>query len=385
MLKRTFIIVIILGLLSGTCCGDAEVAWHQTDSVRVQLDQIYHDCMDSQYENAIAVAEKLIGLYPDEPLPRFFLSTVYMYMLRSYWNLPVDGRYREIRDTFHRVSDQTVAVCERHQTDRALATYCQGAVLGTQALVYLQDKEWIKAYHRGKEGVALLEKTVELDPQNYDAYLGLGMFEYYCASLRGTIKILAWLVGFRGDKEKGLEYVERARLHGTYAEGPAQVFMAAAFLNDEEKLLDGLAIARDLRTQYPHNYLYIDYIVRGVRKLPLAQTDLGIELIEHVVKTPGWREQVKLDLPYDLDIVDYELARLLIKQNRSEEARVLLEELSQRRNEWNNLSVRIDLLLLSIYKQTDEDQKAEYLYRKIQNRAPIEDSLEQARLIYKGH
>jgi tetratricopeptide (TPR) repeat protein len=257
-------------------------------------------------------------------------------------------------------------------------------VLGAEGMVHLQDSEWLDSYSLGKTAVASLEKSLELDTQNYDAYLGLGMFEYYCSKLTGMVKILAWIVGFSGNSEKGLEYVTKAVNYGTYAEGPAKVFLAFALIEFENKLDQGVEISRSLRKQYPRNYVFIEYLVRAARKLPDERASEGIGWIESYVKTPNWRKDVILFAPYNLDMVDYVHASLYMRQGNYAAARELLEPLASRPASPSAFSTEVNLALLLIYKKTENHAKAEQLYSVIMNNKSINDSHAKAKELLKG-
>lgn len=378
MYQKTAIIIFLLVInFSSIWASDI------TDNIEIneQLDEVYYECLDGNYKLAVEIGHRLTTKYRDEPLPWVFLSTVYMYMLRSYWDFPVDSQYSQLVAKFYEVSDQALDVCNNYPEQNSHLFFCKGTILGTQALVHLQNKDWIKSYTNGKKGVATLKQAIELDPTNYDPYLGLGMFEYYCARLTGTVKILAWIIGFRGDEEKGINYVKQVLDKGHYAKGPAEVFLTFVYISNPETIIQGLEMAQILRKKYPHNFLYVDYLLRCIRQFTPEQSQLGIKIISEDIKTPDWRENLRINVPYDLDIVDYELARLLIKNNQLEAAQSLLESLVSKRNNWDSLSSQIELLLLSVYKQNGCSEKAELTYDHIVQSKPIDNSRKKAHQI----
>jgi tetratricopeptide (TPR) repeat protein len=247
-------------------------------------------------------------------------------------------------------------------------------VLGTEALVHLQNKEWTESYTKGKSGVDALNKSLRMDPDNYDAYLGLGMFEYYRSKLPGVIRILAWIVGFRGDSEKGIRYVAKAMKYGKYAEGPAKVFLAYALIELENKLEQGMALTRSLRSQYPRNFLYMEYVLRAVRKLPPERSDEGVAWIESIIKTPNWRDDVIMFVPYNLDMVEYVQACLYVRKENYAFARDLLEPIAARISAVNEFSTDVNLALLKIYRKMENHGRARQIYSLIMNSEPINNS-----------
>ena len=246
--------------------------------VQELVTRISHETLNSEYEKAIAKAHELISLHPKEPFPRFLLSTIYMYILRSYWDFPADEKYEIYKRKFSSAAADARKACDEYPVQDATIYFLRGMVLGTEGMVHLQDKEYLDSYSKGKSAVAALEKSLQIDPTNYDAYLGLGMFEYYCSKLTGAIRILAWLIGFSGNSEKGLEYVTKAMTHGKYSEGAAKVFLAYAYIQFEDKVDEGVELARSLRARYPKNFTFIEYVLRAAGKLPPERATEGNQL-----------------------------------------------------------------------------------------------------------
>lgn len=356
----------------------------QHGSAHELITRISEETLNAEYEKAVRHTHELIDLYPREPFPRFILTSIYMYVLRSYWDYPADGNYARYKKKFKDAAAEARKVCDEYPVEDAMVHYVRGMVLGAEGMVHLQDGEYLDSYSLGKGAVASLEKSLELDPENYDAYLGLGMFEYYCSKLTGVVKILAWIVGFSGNSEKGLEYVTKAMTHGRYAEGPAKVFLAFALIEFENKLDQGFEIARSLRKQYPRNYVFIEYIVRAARKLPRERAAEGIGWIESCVKTPDWRKDVNLFVPYNLDMVDYVHASLYMAQGHYAAARELLEPLVPSPASPTEFGTEVNLALLMIYKKTENHAKAEQLYAVIMKNKSINNSHTKAREILKG-
>jgi tetratricopeptide (TPR) repeat protein len=360
------------------------LSFQEDRSAHEMINQISRETLNSEYERAIDHTNELIHRYPREPFPRFMLSTIYMYMLRSYWDFPMDEKFAVYTKKFQDASAEATRVCDEYPVQDAMVQFVRGMVLGAEGMVHLQKKEWLDAYSKGKAGVAALEKSLEMDPTYYDAYLGLGMFEYYCSKLRGVTKILAWIVGFKGNSEKGLEYVTKAMNYGNYAEGPAKVFLAYALIEFENKLDRGVELAKWLREQYPRNSTFIEYVVRAAKKLPPERAADGIRWIETYVKTPNWRNEVIVFAHYNLDSVNYVEASLYLARENYAAARNLLEPISARASMDTEFSANVNLALLLVYTRTENRDKAQELYSHILSNKSINHSHAKAREIFKG-
>jgi tetratricopeptide (TPR) repeat protein len=378
--KKVFLAILIILALTQSA---GAVNFEEDRLVQELIAQISHETLNSEYDKAISRTHDLINRYPREPFPRFLLTTVYMFILRSYGEFPANEKYEVYKRKFLIAAADAEKACDEYPVQNATIYFLRGMVLGAEGMVHLQDKEWLDSYSKGKRAVAALEKSLEIDPTNYDAYLGLGMFEYYCSKLTGAIKILAWLVGFSGNSEKGIEYATKAMTQGKYSEGPAKVFLAYAYIQFENKLDEGVELARDLRSRYPRNFSFIDHILRAARKLPPERAVDGLKWIDTYVKTPNWKEEVILFVPFNLEEVDYVQASLYLARNDYAAARNLLEPVSACSNHIDEFSTEVNLALLYVYAKTANHDKAKEIYSLIINNKPINNSHSKARDILK--
>jgi hypothetical protein len=379
--KQAFLaIVIILTLTQSAWAVNFEEDKHVQDMVA----QISDETLNSEHDNAISRTQELISRYPKEPFPRFLLTTIYMYILRSYWDFPVDEKYQTYKRKFSSAAADAKKACDEYSVQNAAIYFLRGMVLGEEGMVHLQDREWLASYSKGKSAVAALQKSLEIDPTNYDAYLGLGMFEYYCSKFTGAIKILTWLIGFSGNSEKGLQYVTKAMTHGKYSEGSAKLFLAYAYIEYEDRLDEGVELAKTLRARYPSNFTFIEYILRAARKLPPERAAEGLDWIDTYVKTPNWKEQLNLFVPFNLDEVDYVQASLYLARDDYVSARNLLEPVSACSNHVDEFSTEVNLALLYVYAKTANHDKAREIYSRIMSQKSIKNSHFKAKGILKS-
>ena len=380
-MRKAFLAIFFIFALSQNAFA---ASFEENRYVQELVTRISDETLNSEYDKAVGNASLLIRLYPKEPFPRFLLTTIYMYILRSYWDFPTDEQYEIYKRKFSIAAADARKACDEYPVQNAMIYFVRGMVFGVEGMVHLQDKEWLDSYSKGKSAVAALEKSLEIDPTNYDAYLGLGMFEYYCSKLTGAVKILAWVVGFSGNSEKGIEYVTKAMTHGRYAEGSAKVFLAYAYIQFEDKLDEGVELAKTLRVQYPRNFTFIEYLLRAARKLPPERATEGIRWIDTYVRTPNWKDEVILFVPFNLEMVDYVEASLYLARNDYAAARNLLEPVSACNHHVDEFSTEVNLALLYVYAKTANHDKARQIYSHIMSHKSINNSHSKAKDMFRG-
>jgi len=107
-----------------------------------------------------------------------------------------------------------------------------------------------------KDGRAMADRLLKLDPNCYDAYIAVGV-ENYLLSLKPAP--IRWLLRFGGaqtDKDTGLKNLQLTAEKGHYLLPYARLLLAVAALRDQDRgkariLLAGLA------SEFPLNHLYV--------------------------------------------------------------------------------------------------------------------------------
>ena len=125
----------------------------------------------------------------------------------------------------------------------------------TSAILLSRDKK-IRAYNHSLAGREALQELVNDHPEMEDAYLILGMFEYFLGSIPEDLKGKARLMGMEGDKEMGLSYLERAVEHAPVsAPEAARVLLLETGLPEAETCRYK-NLAELMNRRYPANELF---------------------------------------------------------------------------------------------------------------------------------
>lgn len=105
---------------------------------------------------------------------------------------------------------------------------------------------------------SLLITGLEKDRNLPDAYLGLGLYDYFVDTLPAIIKILRRFIGLPGgNRERGLQEIEYAAKYGELARGEALFYLAKDYSRANKKqYAKSLELFQQLRSHYPHNGLW---------------------------------------------------------------------------------------------------------------------------------
>jgi tetratricopeptide (TPR) repeat protein len=137
----------------------------------------------------------------------------------------------------------------------AEARYQLGAALGLRASwVATVDGSMLGAFRVARRAYDEEEEVLDLDPARKDAGLIVGTYRYLVASLSLPLRWAAYVVGFGGGKEKGLQLVEQAAGYPGDNQTDAR-FALVLLYNREHRYDEALAQLARLRTLYPRNRL----------------------------------------------------------------------------------------------------------------------------------
>jgi tetratricopeptide (TPR) repeat protein len=114
------------------------------------------------------------------------------------------------------------------------------------------EHRYYGAYQAGKRAREYHERLLALDPGYADACLLPGIFEYTIATLPRSLRVLGFVLGIQGSKEKGLSLVERAVASGERTKWVARLSLAVMHQR-ERRYLAALAVLGELERAFPRN------------------------------------------------------------------------------------------------------------------------------------
>jgi tetratricopeptide (TPR) repeat protein len=143
----------------------------------------------------------------------------------------------------------------RARPDDPDAHFAAGSVVGIQASYGATVEGRVLASFRlAKKAYDEHERVLTLAPYRKDAGLIVGTYRYIVSALSLPIRLMAYVAGFGGGRERGLRMIEEAA--SVPGETEAEAKFALLLLYNRERRFDGaLRIAKELQQRYPRNRL----------------------------------------------------------------------------------------------------------------------------------
>ena len=208
--------------------------------------------------------QKVFDQYPDHPFAHFGNAMIAW----SRYEYEFEKSDEKQQKVFEQILDDSISGIKRwmkQHPDDPNAYMGIGALYGLRAMFSMRNRSWITAYFSGRKAISNLEKSLELDPTYYDAYFGLGIYQYYAGTLPSVIKILAKIVAIKGDPDEGVKQLNLSREKAMFTADSSKLILieiqnvrGSKYYNPQKSL----EYIRELRAKYPNNPLmhYVEII-----------------------------------------------------------------------------------------------------------------------------
>jgi tetratricopeptide (TPR) repeat protein len=132
-----------------------------------------------------------------------------------------------------------------------------GAAVGLQA-TYMASVEGrlLAGFRAARRSYEEQERVLELDPKRKDAELIVGTYRYIVSTLSLPMRLMAYVAGFGGGRQRGLEMIEETAAAPGENRTDAE-FALVLLYNREQRYADAMRVLTDLRHQYPRNRLIL--------------------------------------------------------------------------------------------------------------------------------
>lgn len=306
LLRRIALALLLLSAAAWREAGAASHATQAPESEEFKLARRVADLiMDGDLEAAVGTAREIQRLDPQSPLGYLFEADATWW--RIYYatgNLidpdvfdvapsettPYDAHLEDLVNTAISKSEERI----RAHPEEARNYLYEGLAYAVRArFVGLRGKD-LPTARAGKKMRALLLTALRLDPNLTDAYLGMGIYNYFVDTLPAIIKLLRFFIALPGgNRELGLEQLQKAGQNGVLTRGEAKFYLAKNYSRQNEREYSkSLEIFQAIAQEYPHNPLWS--FIAGSLRCRLGRTqECDAVYRETFRKTAGEKAEVR--------------------------------------------------------------------------------------------
>lgn len=252
-------LLILLVLAAPASARPSSVTPEMDRLVLEGIDRIYR--MD--FDAADAAARAAMAL--DPKYPHAYLGAAATDFIRYIYG-PAQADDRLVK-SFEKKTEIAIGVAEAwlktHPND-AEALLVLGSGYGIRARLALERHQYLKGWTNGSRSMKYIRASLKADPETYDSYLGLGMFDYYVDTIP---RFAGWLakIMLGGSRERGLRELRLAAEKGHYARTAAQLILVEIDTQDAfgaRDTSDAVRLMSGIHAKYPDSsMLHSAYVV----------------------------------------------------------------------------------------------------------------------------
>lgn len=245
---------------------------------------------------AIALAHKLESAQPNHPLGYLIESDILWWNIYCKWS---ERKYNTIDAWSHSrpadadddvdlaLADKVTSLAQAGiaRSDSAEMELYAGLGYASRARLLALRYEKIPVARAGVEARKHLLRCLELNPNMADAYLGLGLYNYYVDTLSSMAKVLRYFMGIPGgDKREGLRQLEIASTKGELTQLEARFNMAKSLRNYDFDYARAEQAAAPLLMLYPTNCIFL--LLAGDIEQKLGHTEDSAAKFRSIAAAP---------------------------------------------------------------------------------------------------
>jgi tetratricopeptide (TPR) repeat protein len=232
-------------------------------------------CYNLDYDQSVALLRQAIAADPsDSSSHRALASTLWLDILFRRGAVTVDhylGSFTastvdvknppaDLDAEFKREITKAIELAERRATAAPRdpeAHFELGTAVGLQASYTASvEGRLLAGFRAARRSYEEQERVLELDPRRKEAGLIVGTYRYLVSTLSLPMRVMAYVAGFGGGKERGLRMIEETAEAASENRTEAQ-FALVLLYNREKRYEDAMRVLGDLRRRYPRNRLVV--------------------------------------------------------------------------------------------------------------------------------
>jgi hypothetical protein len=238
------------------------------------LDAGFHDLYNLDFKAGRAEFLEYQKLEPKDPVGKAAEAASYLYeefnakgiftsefflsdqkFLNGAAGTPAENRndaFLEANRAAREMANERLKADPRDRQALLVLTMTDGMEADYDALVV---KKQMAALGLTKQADVEALKLLAVDPTAEDAYMALGAANYIIGCLPGYKRAFLWFGGVHGDRERGMEQLQRTAEHGHYFKPFAKAWLALACEREHQPERARLLLAQ-LAAEFPANPLF---------------------------------------------------------------------------------------------------------------------------------
>ena len=257
-----------------------------------------------EFDSAEKTFNQIIKLKPNSPQGFYRIAQIHFWI---YLGSKDPGEYQIFLKFANLAQERIDKILDEKPKDYQ-TMYIAGNLNSFRAMAQATNNSSVDAFWSSKKAVNYFEGTLELNRKYYDAYLGLGLFDYAMSFVPDFLKWAVNLSGLTSDKARGFRYIKTAYQKSANEKTDASFHLAKIYTDYLAEYDSASTLLRSLISRYPNNTVFnYQYAVTLIKD---KKFDRANEILNRVIKLNNKK------LPQVSALAYYRKGEILFKKNQ---------------------------------------------------------------------
>lgn len=252
-IKALFILAVFTVILPAVCFG---ANYKITPEIDKLIRQSIEACIVHKYAEAESAAVRIIRLSPNTPEGYFYRAAVVYSMIIDYEELI---RPDDFNDYLNKAESSAKNILAK-EPNCGLSLFFLGSSKAYRSSFYLRCAKYYAALNEGLSSVDYLRKALEADSSMYDAYMGIGSYDYWLSRKTAFLRYLPLITDQRA---KGINELYTAVSKGRYSPESASSALAWVLI-DAGRPLEAVKVTEPFYKKYPSSRFFMFSYARAL-------------------------------------------------------------------------------------------------------------------------
>ena len=231
---------------------------------------------NSEFEKSVTLLTSAREKFPQHPAVHFTWAV--SRWLRTQAFVGIEDSY----DVLEKSLDEIIPIYEKYAADYPQIPEYRlylAASKGLMARMYLGKKEWLGVLVEGVKGYRGVLTVHKENPELWDAYMPIGLLNFFSGNMSPFLQFVAGLFGMEGDRDLGLDQLRVAAEKGEYAWIETSQLLVFIYLWMDDDYDEALRVTEMLVRRLPdsiyNQHLYTETLIR-LNRLDEAEANLAL-------------------------------------------------------------------------------------------------------------
>ncbi len=209
-----------------------------------------------QFDKANEYFLNALKIQPADPRPLHQISQIHLWTFLGTKDTAAYGKFIRLSGKVLELMETTDFFEEKEY----LKDYWLGNAYAARAIAFSVKGEMMSAFWATKKAVGFYEDALDYKNDFYDAYLGIGIFEYALDFIPSVFKWALDLTGLEADKKQGFLKIKKAYENGNEAKTEATFHLGKLYLEFLAEYESSSELFLKLLQTYPRNSLFLFHL-----------------------------------------------------------------------------------------------------------------------------